>query len=269
MPMHIFIMGMKVILLVVMVNSLLITNGNAFSKLNALALSDARAVDKVHFPSNRNTNTNTNTNVDIVKSNKKEKIILLPLPTKASKGGYIDFDAKTYDKYRHHHNTTTARKYEAIPMLKNMNLSQVYHYHDHVPELHFGKNAPLWIRFPSSPSDTRSSSSNDVNVNDTEVHSQLKSTSVSGTNTNAKNQSENAPRGMMMSIASFVFFTGTLVSFFAHRLKKKRRNAQTLEDVAEGDFYYFYGAEGLEVPSEADSGSFASPWISDLHKFDV
>jgi len=268
MPMHIFTMGMKVILLVVMVNSLLITNGNAFSKLNALALSDARAVGKVHFPSNRNTNTNTN--VDIVKSNKKEKIILLPLPTKASKGGYIDVDAKTYDKYRHHHNTTTARKYEAIPMLKNMNLTQVYHYH-HVPELRFGKNAPLWIRFPSSPSDTRSSSSNDVNVNDTEVHSQLKSTSVSGTNANAnaKNQSENARKGMMMSIASFVFFTGTLVSFFAHRLKKKRRNAQTLEDVVEGDFYYFYGAGGLEVPSEADYRSFASPWISDLHKFDV
>jgi len=268
MPMHIFTMGMKVILLVVMVNSLLITNGNAFSKLNALALSDARSVDKVHVPSNRR-RTNTNTNVDIVKSNKKEKIILLPLPTKASKGGYIDFDAKTYDKYRHHHNTTTARKYEAIPMLKNMNLTQVYHYHDHVlvPELHFGKNAPLWIRFPSSPSDTRSSSSNDVNVNDTEVHSQFKSTSVSGRN--AQNQSENTPKGMMMSIASFVFFTGTLVSFFAHRLKKKRRNAQTLEDVVEGDFYYFYGAEGLEVPSEADYGSFASPWISDLHKFDV
>jgi len=253
-----------VILLVVMVNSLLITNGNAYSKLNAFALSDARSVDKVHVPSNRRTNTN----VDIVKSNKKEKIILLPLPTKASKGGYIDFDAKTYDKYRHHHNTT-ASKYEAIPMLKNMNLTQVYHYHDHVPELRFGKNAPLWIRFPSSPSDTRSSSSNDVNVSDTEVHSQLKSTNVSGRKANAKYQSENAPRGMMMSIASFVFFTGTLVSFFAHRLKKKRRNAQTLEDVVEGDFYYFYGAEGLEVPSEADYGSFASPWISDLHKFDV
>ena len=57
-------MGLKAILLVVMMNSLLITNGNAFSKLNAL--SDARSGNQVHFP----TNTHTNAAVDIVKSNK-------------------------------------------------------------------------------------------------------------------------------------------------------------------------------------------------------
>lgn len=244
MAIHIFRMRINVILLVVMVNCLLITNGNAFSKLNGL--SESRSTHQIHFPAD--------THVNVVKSYKKEKIILLPVPPKSLKGDYIHVDSKTYDKYRHHHNIT-AHKYEAIPMFKNINLTQVYH---HIPEVHLDKNTPIWIRFPSLPSE-RSILSNDVN--DTEIYSQLNSTSLVGTN--ATNQSENAPGGII-SVASLVFVVGML---FARRSKKKRRDVQTLESV-EGDFYY-YGTEGIEVPNESDYGSFASPWISDIHKFDV